>query len=469
MDLRAKLARLRNASAMAQAASEAMQAATALQVDGDKAERVAQLQAASALQQPHENHNDHAKSARIAQLRALIGEVAARDRRRAPPQPRPGPRLLPWSSVPTPHGPLHTVERWLEPDHHHGSAPVQGGLFSQPGTLAALIRDAALGPLDLSRALYLDTETTGLAGGTGTVAFLIGLARFDDGVLVIEQLVVPELGAEAPVLGRLAERIAAASCVITYNGKSFDWPLLRTRFVLSRMQPPALPCHIDLLHVSRSLWKPRMATLRLRDVEREILAFERHDDIDGAEIPERYFEYLRGESADRLVPVLEHNQNDLIALAALLGVMIARFEDLASHPDSRDTLAFGKVALRVRDEQRAQAFAQAALAAGACPSHPADFAQRAFLFASEVSRQQGDDTRTLALLEQALSVAHEPQPRAAIHLTLAKLYEHEHASFAAALRHARHTEPVEGPHAHGRRLGRLYRRLLQPSRVRGVA
>jgi uncharacterized protein YprB with RNaseH-like and TPR domain len=443
MDLRAKLGRLRAGSA-----SAALPA-------------FAQPVSPAAFDAAVDPRFDEHKAERIARLRALIAEVSERDRRRTAQttvQPRVrehrGPAL---PSVATAHGLLHVIERWLEPDHHHGSAALRDGLRTQPGTLAVLTRDASLIDIDLSDALFLDTETTGLAGGTGTVAFLVGLARFEQGVLCIEQLLVPNLGAEGPVLARLAERIAAASCVVTYNGKSFDWPLLRTRFVMSRLPVPVLPAHIDLLHAARSIWKRRLDTLRLTEIEREILAFVREDDIPGSEIPGRYFEFLRDGATERLAPVLEHNQNDLIALAALLGVLITRLEQVETVCDSRDAVAFGRLALRMRDSERALACSRAALAG----SDASDVTCRALLFASDVQRQLGDFERSARLIEQALLGAAPLPLRAAMHFVLAKLYEHELDELAAALRHARHTEPVEGPVAHGRRLGRLHRRLLR--------
>jgi uncharacterized protein YprB with RNaseH-like and TPR domain len=436
MDLRAKLGRLRTGSALA--------ALTALAPNFEPA--------SMATVEP-------AKAERIARLRALIGEVYERDRLRASKVVAlaPEPRAAPWPSVETAHGLLHVVERWLEPDHHHGRAPLAAGLRTRPGTLAVLTRDAALDELDVSRALYLDTETTGLAGGTGTVAFLVGLARFEDGVLGIEQLLVPNLGAEAPVLARLAERLAAASCVITYNGKSFDWPLLRTRFVLSRLPVPALPPHIDLLHTARSVWKQRFATLRLTEVEREVLSFAREHDVAGEEIPARYFAYLRDGRTERLAPVLEHNQNDLIALAALLGALITRLEQVDTQGNPHDALAFGRLALRIRDNQRALACARAALAA----SHEPAVSCRALVFASEVWRQLGDVAQAAQSLEAALPLAVDLPLRAALHFALAKLYEHDLDQLAAALQHAHYTEPVEGPLTHGRRIGRLHRKLLR--------
>jgi tetratricopeptide (TPR) repeat protein len=234
---------------------------------------------------------------------------------------------------------------------------------------------------------------------------------------------------------------------------------LRTRFVLSRLPVPALPAHIDLLHAARSIWKRRLASVRLTEIEREILHFERADDIPGAEIPGRYFEYLRCGRAECLAPILEHNQNDLIALAALLGVMITRFEQLDALCDARDALAFGRLSLRARDAERALRFANAALS-----SSDADAVTRhALLFASEVRRELGETRHAAELLEQALLLAPEPPLRASIHVRLAKLYEHDLDQLSSALRHARHTEAAEGAHGHGRRLGRLHRRLLRPA------
>lgn len=413
------------------------------------------------------------KTARISQLRALISEIAARDRKRAPAnttQPPPA-SPPPWVQEATPHGPLHVCARYLEPEHHHGQVAVRAGRCALPGTLPSLVCDASYGELDLSRALYLDTETTGLAGGTGTVAFLVGLARFEDESLCVEQLIVPQLGAETPVLARLAERIATASCLVTYNGKSFDWPLLRTRFVLARLPVPALPPHIDLLHVCRRVWKKRLPSVRLVDMEREVLRYEREHDLPGSEIPARYFEFLRGGSPDRLCPILEHNQNDLIALAALLGAVMQQYAGERTLCDSADALHFGKLALRAHDLERARGFGQDAFE----HSTSAQQARAALTLCAEVEHKLGRVGDAISLLQRALEHAERDQgirssgstsandafAAAHLHFSLAKLYEHEQHDLARALRHARNTEPVEGPNLHGRRLGRLYRRLLR--------
>ncbi|HEX7480574.1 MAG TPA: ribonuclease H-like domain-containing protein [Polyangiales bacterium] len=398
------------------------------------------------------------RSSRIEQLRALIGEVVQRDQKRRlahEEEVTAERRPLPWPVTDTAHGPLYTVERWLEPDHHHGNAPVAAAIAYPASTLAALALDPSVAELDLSRMLFLDTETTGLSGGTGTVAFLVGLARFEEGVLRIEQLVVPSLGAEAPVLARLAERLREASCLVTYNGKSFDWPLLRTRFVLARMPAPPLPPHVDLLHATRRLWKPRLGGVRLTEIEREILRFEREGDIDGAEIPSRYFGFLRDGIAERLLPVIEHNQNDLIALAAMLGKLGQHFESSGADADPRDNLAFARLALRASDAQRALSFARAALEA----SGQGGLKLSALTLLGQVHRRFGDCRAAAEVLEQAVPLASSCNEADLLHFALAKLYEHELGELALAYRHALHSEAAEGPLSHGRRLGRLRRRL----------
>lgn len=479
MDLRAKLARLRSMEPPEAlfgpppwAAKRADEAAAIAGMShhapdglaqGARAEQASNEAAWSGRASP--GLSPH-KGERIAHLRSLIAEIAARESRRAPPAiARPAATPAPWSQEATEHGPLHVCARYLEPGHHHGHAPVRAALRALPATLPSLVCDVGCADIDLRRALYLDTETTGLAGGTGTVAFLVGLARFEDESLCLEQFVVPQLGSETPMLVRLAQRLAAASCIVTYNGKSFDWPLLRTRFVLARLPIPALPPHVDLLHVCRRLWKKRLSSVRLVDMEREVLRFEREDDLPGSEIPARYFEFLRGASPERLAPVLEHNQNDIIALPALLGALLQQYEGDRSLCAADDALYFGKLALRARDFVRARNFGEQAVSHSIGPRET----RAALALCAEVEHKLGRIPQAIAFFERAAELQAAPGDagdalaKAQLHFTLAKLYEHEQHDLARAWRHARNTELVEGPGLHGRRLGRLYRRLLRSS------
>ncbi len=166
--------------------------------------------------------------------------------------------------------------------------------------------------------LFLDTETTGLAGGTGTYAFLIGLAWWDAGGLQVEQLFMRDHSEEHAVLVALARRLRERRVLLTFNGKSFDWPLVETRFRMTRQIEPVAPrAHLDLLHPARAVWRLRLGSVRLPELEREILGFERGPDIASELIPQVYFDFLRGAGAGTLALVFRHNQMDLRGLATL--------------------------------------------------------------------------------------------------------------------------------------------------------
>jgi hypothetical protein len=183
------------------------------------------------------------------------------------PEARPAvePFELPFAKVETERGALWIRSQVLSAAHRTGRAPVLAARSSSSHVLALLALDPTLAVCDPARALYLDTETTGLHGGTGTIAFLVGLAFWDEttGQLTIEQILVRDLGEEGPMLAHVAARIAAASMLVTFNGKSFDLPLLRTRFVMARLAAPREPAHLDLLHVARRLHKPRGVECKL--------------------------------------------------------------------------------------------------------------------------------------------------------------------------------------------------------------
>src|SRR6185503_17108244 len=141
--------------------------------------------------------------------------------------------------------------------------------------------------------ITIDTETTGLATAAGTLAFLVGVGEWRDGRLRVSQFLVPDHSAEPALLDALAAAIPADALLVTYNGRSFDWPLLIARYRLHRRDPPPLGGHVDLLHLARRLWKHRLGNARLATVEQAICRVQRSDDLPGALIPDRYFTYLR--------------------------------------------------------------------------------------------------------------------------------------------------------------------------------
>ncbi len=177
---------------------------------------------------------------------------------------------------------------------------------------------ARLGTFASEHLLYFDTETTGLAGGTGTRAFMIGAADwFADG-LRLRQLTTTTMAAETDMLRQFAQWLGPQTVLVSYNGKSYDAPLLNTRYRLARLPSPLLGLvHLDLLHPSRRRWKGRWENCRLGTIERQVLGIVRNDDLPGSEAPRAWLDYLRGGSARNLRRVAEHNAQDLRSLAAL--------------------------------------------------------------------------------------------------------------------------------------------------------
>lgn len=257
-----------------------------------------------------------------------------------------------------------------------------------PEALEAVLRPP-LGPGDLGdpeRWLFLDTETTGISGGTGTCAFLIGLAWWEDNGLAVEQLFLRDYHEEHAVLLALAERLEERPVLVTYNGKSFDWPLLETRFRLTRQIEAKQPgLHLDLLHPARQLWRLEWGTARLSELERLVLRIDRGPDIPSALIPEIYFDYLRGGEAEPLADVFRHNQSDLASLAALV-VRVAR---LANSPESASPLeqyGLSRMIERRGDRAAARHVYQMAIQAGL----PASLGRAARHRLARLARRDGD-------------------------------------------------------------------------------
>jgi uncharacterized protein len=200
----------------------------------------------------------------------------------------------------------------------HGSYCIRDLAPLDMGRLAILGNDPALRELDYGAALFLDTETTGLAGGTGTVAFLIGLGWFEGDAFVTQQLFIRDYAEERAALLHLSELLRGRSFLVSFNGKSFDANLLAARFIMNRLPDPlaGLP-HLDLLHPARRLLSHRLADRRLAALEGAVLGFEREGDIPGSEIPQRYFDWLRRRDGLLMVDVFEHNRLDILSLAAL--------------------------------------------------------------------------------------------------------------------------------------------------------
>lgn len=365
--------------------------------------------------------------------------------------PKKGP--LPAEERETPHGTVFVRDQLYESTHRHGYAEVRGALEADSELIAAIALDPSLREVDPRGMLLLDTETTGLAGGTGTLPFVVGLGWFEADRLRVQQFVLRRPGEEAPILHFLAEALERSTCLVTYNGKTFDWPLLRNRFVMNRLKAPAPKPHLDLLHCARRVFRRRDGGAKLTHLEEHVLGHVRVGDVPGDQIPELYFRYLRTGNGALIAPVLEHNAHDMVLLAALLGVMTRQFRS-ANAGDPRDQLGYASVAMRAGDDARALAFANAA---AATTTHR-DLSAEALALAATVSRRNGDVKAALDSLHRAVQVA-SGTLLSSLHLELAKLYEHRVGDFARALDHARHTLIAEGDPGHRKRLERLERKL----------
>jgi uncharacterized protein YprB with RNaseH-like and TPR domain len=187
-------------------------------------------------------------------------------------------------------------------------------------------------PVDPERPLVLlDTETTGLGTGTGTLPFLVGLGTWEHDRLVTRQLLLPEQSDEPGLLAVLERFIPAEACLVTYNGRTFDWPLLVARFRLHGRPAPVHAGHLDLLPLARAVWRHRLADARLASVERAICGVHRPHDLPGGLVPARYLDYLRTGHGGLLRLVLEHNRQDVVSMALLLRVLARELVPVARH------------------------------------------------------------------------------------------------------------------------------------------
>jgi uncharacterized protein YprB with RNaseH-like and TPR domain len=202
--------------------------------------------------------------------------------------------------------------------------------------LELLLPGSAASAGDPRQWLFLDTETTGLSGGTGTYAFLVGVGWWRDDGFVVEQYFMRDHSEEPSLLYGLLERMKQRPVLVTYNGRSFDWPLLRTRYRMTRAAEVREPlAHLDLLYPARRLWHLRLKSVALTQVESHILGFSRGRDIPSETIPQLYFIFLRGCEPEEIADVFHHNQMDLCGLACLA----LRIFEMLADPDNSGCLA----------------------------------------------------------------------------------------------------------------------------------
>ena len=370
------------------------------------------------------------------------------------------------------------VDRAYAPGHRHGSMSVADGLPPQGGwpRLPLLGGSTSGGTL-----LFLDLETTGLAGGAGTYAFLVGCGWFDGGRFLVRQFFLSSFAAEHALLEAVREVAEAAATVVTYNGKSFDLPLIETRYALNRMETPfsAMP-HIDMLHPARRLWRgqgdprgddtARRAVLpagglapalgcRLSALEQLLLGHEREEDVPGFEIPARYFRYVHSGDAAPIGDVLEHNRLDLLSLA-LLTARAAQLLDEGATGAATGREAFGLGWLFARAGMMQEARVSFARAADMGPALRAE-SLRAYAVLSRRLRRHDDAAeawrRLLELPDCPAGFVREATEALAVH------HEHRLRSLLSArsfaLKSLKMDASASRRHAAEHRLARLERKL----------
>jgi uncharacterized protein len=371
--------------------------------------------------------------------------------------------------VETAFGRHFETEKLYEAHRRHGSADI-GALMELPHDLLGPLSGGAIGAVPPEEWAFLDTETTGLAGGTGTCAFLVGVGRIERAGFRVRQFFMRDYSEEGSLLDALARYLKPFRVMITYNGRAFDQPLLETRYRLQRARPPFSKVdHLDLLYGARRLWKLRFESCRLTDLENQVLGVERQGDLPGALIPYVYFEYLRTRLAARLLPVFHHNATDILTLACLTGIVPYAFRDpahLGPEGAPRGMLKHGAEMvglarwLREAGElDRARELFRRAIDAGL----PDMLLFPTLRDLARAERKAGAEQAALEIWEE-LAAARNPFRVHALE-ELAKHHEHRAKNRARALELTREARALADSPDLQRREARLVKRLSAKSRV----
>jgi uncharacterized protein YprB with RNaseH-like and TPR domain len=319
--------------------------------------------------------------------------------------------------------------RWSVPLEELTHAQDFEGASEGAGVLSVLLENPSLENFDLRRALFLDTETTGLAGGTGTYVILLGLGWLEGEDFVVEQLFLRDFGEETALLYRAGEIARQFDVLVTFNGRRYDLPLLDTRLVMNRL-PDDLSSwpHLDLLYPARMLYSGTFEDCRLQTLEKELMGQYRNGDIPGADIPSLYFDYLTDGDISGLVKVFEHNFLDVVTLVTLS----AHFLHLCQKPelDPRAMAGLGRLHGRRGNREMALQLLEQARSRRAATYR--DLRDLGFLY-----KRNEDHSKALevwkALISRQMKVSSELAFDVIPYVEAAKHYEHRSHDFARAL------------------------------------
>ena len=394
-----------------------------------------------------------ALKAQLDQLRQRLARIDARYQS----EPAPETRALPdGHEVQTDLGCHWEIERRWPSHHSHGTADV-GALSELPHDLLAALVDEAGVVVEPARWAFLDTETSGLAGGSGAFAFLVGVGHISANGFELKQFFMRDHGEEPSLLAALRDYLEAFDVMVTYNGKGFDQPLLETRYRLARQREPFPRLrHVDLLYSARRLWRLALESCRLQELEQRILGVERHGDVPGACIPALYFDYLRTRDFEPLRGVIYHNAIDILSLACLTAIVPTAFKDPARLTSAPEMVALARwFRNQGRLEEAAELMRQALLKPLSETLvyetlwHLGELERKLALNASAVARYSELSTVRNPFQAQALE-------RLAIH------YERTEKNLPLALEMTLAAQALEDSEAIQKRAERLRRKTTQP-------
>jgi uncharacterized protein len=399
----------------------------------------------------------------LAALRQRIAHIGrASDLPR--PEPRPAPprcsieELVSGEVVRTEFGEHFETERLWERHRRHGSVEIS----DLPELPEDLLESLSGGEIERSHPLkwaFLDTETTGLAGGSGTYAFLIGVGSVEAAGFRLRQFFMRDYGEEPSQLARVHEYLERFDVLITYNGKAYDQPLLETRYRMCRARHPFDRLrHLDLLFGARRLWKLRLDSCRLVDLENRVLGVEREGDLPGEMIPYCYFDFLRTKQAFQIVPILHHNAIDILSLACLTAIVPFAFRHPEDAPlrHGADYVGLARWLAQEDREDEALRLLRRAVELGL----PDELLFRTLWDIASMERRAGRHDAALAVVTE-LAEGRNPYRARALE-ALAKHYEHREKNYSMALEFTRIALEIADTADTRRREERLRRRLERP-------
>jgi uncharacterized protein YprB with RNaseH-like and TPR domain len=372
---------------------------------------------------------------RISELRRKIDAVMSRRERivptRTPRTRRSGVPLehaVAGEEARTPHGNFFVSRSTLAAHDVHGHARICDFACPSMEATAFFSKPRMSKDLSIEDGLFLDTETTGLAGGTGTFPFLIGIGWFEGGSFITCQLFARDFSEEGAMLSYLSELASGKHFLVTFNGRAYDLNLLSTRFILNRSNDTLSPMpHIDLLHPTRRIFSHRLENARLSTIETHVLGVRREGDVPGFEIPQRYFDWLQQRDGSLLEDVFEHNRLDIVSMASLLKHLADLLDDSQEMERGHhgDLLKMAGLIYERGDQEKARRMLESLIKS----RHPAVVmgARRSLSLIYKKAHRWEDAAR----LWQDL-VAANPYDVFAVE-ELAKFYEHHTREFGKAL------------------------------------